>query len=155
MIDIGQPPDGEIPCLVNDEGRWGHWAALSYCWGKPQGLKATIANLEDLQTTIPVEELPRTLRDATTVTRELGLRYLWIDRLCILQDSREGWEEQSGRMSHIFRDAYVTLAASAASDVNGSLHLERDEFANTPQLVEIQGEDGTTKRWWLQPERKA
>ncbi|KAB2571561.1 hypothetical protein DBV05_g9777 [Lasiodiplodia theobromae] len=61
-----------------------------------------------------LEDLPRTLRDAARVTRRLGFRYIWIDSLCIVQDSVEDWERESKRMGAVYENAYCTIAATQA-----------------------------------------
>lgn len=103
------------------------YVALSYCWGKlTEGEKlCTYAdNYALFKKEIPQERLPRTIRDAVAVTVGLGLRYLWIDSLCIIQDDDGGadWKSESKKMEHIFSNAFVTIAASAArSSVEGFL----------------------------------
>lgn len=63
---------------------------------------------------IPVSSLPRTFRDAVTATRALGLRYLWIDSLCIVQDDPEDWAREAGRMAGVYGGAHVVIAANRA-----------------------------------------
>lgn len=66
--------------------------------------------------------MPKTFRDAILITAKLGIRYLWIDSLCIVQDSARDWETESGRMGAVYNGAYLTLAATRASaDVDGFL----------------------------------
>ncbi|GAB1316952.1 hypothetical protein MFIFM68171_07162 [Madurella fahalii] len=65
---------------------------------------------------ISLDDLPQSFRDAVRVTRELGLRYLWIDSLCIIQGPDGDWETESVGMQAIFQDAYCTIAANSASD---------------------------------------
>lgn len=68
------------------------------------------------------------LRDAITVCQVLGLRYLWIDSLCIQQDGDStDWEEQSQEMSHIFGNSWLTICAPVAkSCLQGFLdHMDR------------------------------
>jgi hypothetical protein len=60
-------------------------------------------------------ELPRTFQDAITVTRQLGIRFLWIDSLCIIQDDPEDWERESKRMEDVFSSAYCTIAVTCAT----------------------------------------
>ncbi|KAK0611301.1 heterokaryon incompatibility protein-domain-containing protein, partial [Immersiella caudata] len=60
--------------------------------------------------------LPTTLQDAVTATKALGLRYLWIDSLYIIQDSESDWATQCAQMAHIYVGSFVSLAADAASD---------------------------------------
>lgn len=67
--------------------------------------------------------MPKTFRDAVFVARFLGVRYLWIDSLCIVQDDRDDWERESAQMSSIYKRAYLTIAAlRAGSDSEGFLH---------------------------------
>ncbi|KAF2189860.1 HET-domain-containing protein [Zopfia rhizophila CBS 207.26] len=61
-------------------------------------------------------ELPRTFRDAVQVTRELGIQYLWIDSLCIIQWNQEDWKHEATRMEGVFASAYCTIAATSAVD---------------------------------------
>lgn len=59
------------------------FAALSYCWGEQRGFRLLKSNYESLKAVIPFDQLPGTIQDAIVVTTELGLRYLWVDALCI------------------------------------------------------------------------
>lgn len=93
------------------------YIALSYCWGKGQSLTLTSENLEVMKLGLMVSSLPQTLQDAIAVTRTLGQQYLWVDALCIIQNSPSDWEVESSRMASVYRDAYLTIAAATASDV--------------------------------------
>ena len=64
-----------------------------------------------------VDVLPKTLRDAIFVTRGLGLRYLWVDALCILQGSTSYQKVELARMRHYYRSAVVVITASGAGNV--------------------------------------
>ncbi|CAI6332215.1 unnamed protein product [Periconia digitata] len=61
------------------------------------------------------DSMPQNFQDAVTVTRMLGIQYLWIDSLCIIQDSKEDWEREGAKMGDIYHNAYVTIAATCAS----------------------------------------
>lgn len=91
------------------------YMVLSHCWG---GVKiessTTPANVNEYYTSIDICKLPKSFREAVQITRSLGLRYLWIDSLCIIQGSEEDWERESGKMAYIFRGATLTLSASTA-----------------------------------------
>jgi hypothetical protein len=84
------------------------YIALSYCWG-PQTLKpfatTTYANIKDRKLGIPLEQLPQTFQDAITITRGFGIRYLWIDTLCILQghdsEAKADWSRESMKMADV------------------------------------------------------
>lgn len=94
------------------------YAALSYCWGKGNSFTLTTKNLSQLKTGVKPCSLPKTLRDAVQITQRLGLRYLWIDALCIAQDDRDDWAEQSAQMADIYGQAHITLAAQDTADVD-------------------------------------
>lgn len=60
--------------------------------------------------------MPSTFQDAVTITRTLGLKYLWIDSLCIIQDDDSDWETQSAKMAQIYGNAHLTIAATMSSN---------------------------------------
>jgi hypothetical protein len=64
---------------------------------------------------LTVTSMPRNYQHAICVTRRLGLRYLWIDSLCILQDSSGDWAKEGAQMDKIYKCALITLAATSAS----------------------------------------
>ncbi|KAK5652331.1 hypothetical protein OQA88_10523, partial [Cercophora sp. LCS_1] len=84
-------------------------------------LKTTKENISALREAIPVSQLPQTFLDAVLVTRSLGIGYLWIDSLCIVQDDMDDWEQESGRMASVYQNAVITLAATHSSDSTGGL----------------------------------
>lgn len=77
----------------------------SHAWGKDADklLKLTEGNLEDWKRQLPEKSLPQGFIDAIYVTRKLGVRYLWIDALCILQGCKQDWEIESGRMASYYK----------------------------------------------------
>lgn len=60
------------------------YATLSYCWGQDQVLKLTSANKAEMEDGILLSLLPKTITDAIRVTRELNVRLLWVDSLCLV-----------------------------------------------------------------------
>lgn len=69
-----------------------------------------------------MDTLPQNFQDAIITVRTLGLRYLWIDALCIIQDSAQDWEHEAAQMGTVYNSAYLTIAAtSASSSSNGFL----------------------------------
>ncbi|KAI1120765.1 hypothetical protein F5Y10DRAFT_289312 [Nemania abortiva] len=101
------------------------YVALSHCWGKiEQGRLCTSSgNITQLMASIDSGRLPKTFRDAILVTRGIGIEYLWIDSLCIIQDDKDDWENESAKMEQVFSFAYCTIGASSAtSSVEGFLH---------------------------------
>jgi len=90
IIDVGSS-DG-VPCLLETHGRRGKYFTLSHCWGRQHLITTTTQNLEERKKGIPWPELSKTFQEAIQITREFGCQYLWIDSLCILQDSVQDWE---------------------------------------------------------------
>lgn len=108
-----------------DEGAVGRYAALSYCWGRSNHFVLTADTLEELQNGFHLSQLPQTLQDAVRVTREIGLRYLWVDALCILQgqdaEAINDWNIEVSKMDNVYRNAFVTISAAAAQNASGGL----------------------------------
>jgi hypothetical protein len=143
VIDIGES-DKETPRLILSSGKRGKWAALSHRWPRDENkiLRLLAKNINDMQRAISRKTIARTFQDALTVVRALGLRYLWIDSLCILQDSPLDWKEQSSRMPEIYKNAFVTIAAAATEDCLGGMLGERDWVsASRPFKLEVENED--------------
>jgi hypothetical protein len=110
--------------LVETCGSGGRYIALSHCWGssKPELLTTTIT-LENMKEGFELSQAPKTFRDAILVTRSLGVPYLWIDSLCIIQGDDADWAAESSKMGDVYSGAYLTIAASnAADDHAGFLH---------------------------------
>jgi len=127
VIDVGTH-DGDAPCrLYETQREIADYIALSHCWGAPElTFQTTRETLEENQLQLPWDELSRTFQDAIHATRRLGKRYLWIDSLCIIQDSNEDWDKESAVMGDIYKNAYLTLGATASSDGAGGLFVARD-----------------------------
>jgi hypothetical protein len=118
LLDIVPSDPSMIPSirLMNSKiiNSTENYVALSHCWGGDILFKLTQANYEALISHIRWQDLPANFQDAITITQRLGLRYLWIDSLCIIQDSQEDWQKESRRMMEVYRDAFVTIAASSS-----------------------------------------
>ncbi|KAI9641903.1 hypothetical protein NHQ30_009771 [Ciborinia camelliae] len=123
VINVGS--DDRKPFLVLTNRGNGKFIALSHCWGGSVAEKAklTTKSAESFKDEIPMANLPANFVDAVLITRSLGFEYLWIDCLCIMQDSREDWDVESKHMGNIYRDAIITIAAAAAPKAtDGMLH---------------------------------
>ncbi|KAF8859221.1 HET-domain-containing protein [Acephala macrosclerotiorum] len=90
------------PFLCLPKGKTGKYITLNYCWGPVPHFTTTSSNLADRVQGIRLAELPKTFRDAVITTRTLGVRYLWIDSLCIIQDDVKDWETESKIMAELF-----------------------------------------------------
>jgi heterokaryon incompatibility protein (HET) len=106
------------------------YAALSYCWGVPQPNATSLSNIESYLKGIELLSLPQTLQDAVTVTRNLGLQYLWADSMCIIQDSDDDKAYEIGKMERIYSNAYVTISASSSADCTVGFLRQREPTEN-------------------------
>ena len=115
VLDLGQEPTQTIK-LLETNFRRGHYCALSHCWGPPEKhpIQTTSNTLKDHLEGIEFKVLPRTFQDAVTVTRAIGVRYLWIDCLCIVQDDKNDWKKEAAMMGSIYEsfDDYCSIRSS-------------------------------------------
>lgn len=123
LIDTSESP----PQLIHGENKV-NYACLSYCWGSNSlPLRTTSQTVAEHKKGIPVENLPQAFKDAIFVARALGIQYLWIDALCILQDDDLDWEQESARMSDIFHHSTITFGAASSSSCDETfLRRRRD-----------------------------
>ncbi|KAF6796974.1 hypothetical protein CSOJ01_13090 [Colletotrichum sojae] len=111
VIDVGTSSRPNDVRLVLAHGKKAKYAALSHCWGGAISPLLTIDTLLAFQESIDVSTLPANFRDAIVITRNLGIQYLWIDSLCIQQDSKLDWEMESKKMGLVYRNSTVTISA--------------------------------------------
>ncbi|KAI1756024.1 HET-domain-containing protein [Xylaria castorea] len=114
--------------VVLIEGAQPHsYACLSHCWGPSQSpIKTLSTTMEDFKREIPWRSLSKTFQDAIDICRRLGVDYIWIDSLCIIQDSDEDWADQSSKMAEIYANAFLTIAATKSRDGTGGCYSSRD-----------------------------
>lgn len=109
--------------LEEKSGRCEWYVALSHCWGTGDDLKSKMMDFQrELRIGMDPKLLPKTFRDAVHFTRQIGVRYLWIDSFCIIQDSDADWEEQNPKMASVYQGALCTIAAAASRDSSGGLY---------------------------------
>ena len=89
MVDVGSS-DADTRLHISHTGEKSNYVALSHCWGGVVPIMTTTSTIGEFVRRLP-SEMPKTFADAIAVTRTMGQRYLWIDSLCILQDSADDW----------------------------------------------------------------
>ena len=117
IVEVGLVDPDQIR-LNKSLGQNGKYLALSHCWGGGIAIKITQENLATREEGIRFVDLPKTFQDAVTVTRDLGVHYLWIDALCIIQDDEQDWQNESGNMAAIYQNVYIVVGAVMAMDSN-------------------------------------
>ncbi|KAF2269622.1 HET-domain-containing protein [Lojkania enalia] len=116
LIDVNGYGENLPRLYLSTPGERGSYAALSYCWGGPQKHATTEALLVEYVKAIPPSRMPKTILDAITATQRLGLRFLWIDSYCILQDSETDKATEIGKMGSIYSKATITLVAASTKN---------------------------------------
>lgn len=108
--------------LVNTRGQQGEYATLSYCWGSYRGCLTERASYSTRLQGIKFSTLPILFQQAVFITRRMNIRYLWIDALCIIQDSELDWQEEAAQMAEIYRNGQIRIAATDAKDPTESFY---------------------------------
>ncbi|PVH80477.1 HET-domain-containing protein, partial [Cadophora sp. DSE1049] len=101
------------------------YICLSHCWGHGNPLETTTSSLPNRMKAIVFDDLSETFKDCIRLTRYLGIRYLWIDSLCIVQDSKMDWEEESSKMGDYYSSSWLTIGAGASTPKREALFTDR------------------------------
>ena len=139
LIDTAFEGSSERLALVENRNCHGDYIVLSHCWGtltdaENRSFYTHEANIDLRLAGFSLADLPQAFRDAVTVTRQLGKRYLWIDSVCLIQDfhspgngrARRDTEAGLRTMDKVFASAYCTIAASCStSSTHGFLRPDR------------------------------
>ncbi|KAL8837534.1 MAG: hypothetical protein Q9170_002493 [Blastenia crenularia] len=125
ILSHGEGTDLRI-CLTHEDVPTGPYMTLSHRWGNASFLKLTLSNLSDLVKRFSTADLPRTFQDAIFVARKLGCKYLWIDSLCIIQNSTEDWLHEAGLMSEVYANSHCNIAATWNSSSDDGLFTQRN-----------------------------
>lgn len=137
VVDVGSPGSTTpILRLLETHGQRGMYLTLSHCWGTVPITTTTKSNLEAHKASIPLDSLPLNFQHAVDFTRRLGMQYLWIDSLCIIQDSAADWEVESSRMAEIYHHSALTLAAANSA---GATHGFLRPRQRTEGAVRVEG----------------
>lgn len=103
----------------------GKYATLSHCWGGGSPNRLLTRNLTQLQMGAKLSELPKVYAQALQMTFKLGLQYIWIDSLCIIQDSHSDWAEESLQMGLVYKHSFLNIAASGAPNASVGCYFSR------------------------------
>ncbi|KAM7205421.1 hypothetical protein V8F20_003190 [Naviculisporaceae sp. PSN 640] len=113
VLEVGSPGSQKVRLIATTASQTGRWLALSYQWGPAPHFRTTTDNVHSyLSDGIDFDSLPGTFRDAVIVTRALGVPYLWIDSLCIVQGPGGDFNQEAKKMEQVYSGAYCVLAIS-------------------------------------------
>lgn len=137
LIDIGGQGDTKWRLHIpsEDEVLSTPYITLSYRWGSGAGLMLFRSNIDEFRRGRLIQDLPQTFKDLIDVARWLSVRYVWIDALCIIQDSTEDWQIESVNMRHVYANSFCNIAASASSTPEGGLFRSRQPEKIRPGFV--------------------
>ena len=145
VVDVGSV-EGSGPHLVltaDLDSTDRRYLALSHCWGLtiPETATTTSSTLTERLQAIPLRGLSNTFGDFISIARRMQIRYVWIDSLCIIQDSREDWEREGARMASVYSNAYCTIAASSSANGNGGCRMDPKSEPYGPVVLSIDEPD--------------
>ncbi|KAF3760003.1 HET-domain-containing protein, partial [Cryphonectria parasitica EP155] len=149
LINVGQVDSILVRLEAGNRTAGLPYVALSHCWGPPDPRKPMLvtetSTLCERLEGIPLDIMPQNFKDAVAFTRQLNIQYLWIDSLCIIQDSDKDWQREALLMDQVYKHAYLTLAATCA-------RTSHDGFLKRPLSRESNIECSTwnTRGWTMQ-----
>ncbi|KAF4431499.1 HET-domain-containing [Fusarium acutatum] len=153
LIEIVRMDKDQKPCVRLVDGRSLNedieYTALSYCWGGDLKNSLKENNKDSYRAEIPWNDIPKTIQDAIMTSHKLEIGFIWVDSLCIIQDSKGPEKEvEIGQMTQVYTHAAFTIAARRAPDAHtGFLH--RRSVPSGTTIVDFRGEDGETRQCTL------
>lgn len=149
LIDIGPAGSKEFCLRTTDSERLesisDEYVTLSHRWDSSPFLQLNDLTKRDLEVGMPITNLPATFRDAVFVAHHLGVRYLWIDSLCIRQDCLDDWLKEAPRMQHIYGGAAVNIVAGHSDGPESGLFHARDSHLIESFTVRAEWDDEPVK----------
>ncbi|KAF7539400.1 hypothetical protein G7054_g2205 [Neopestalotiopsis clavispora] len=119
------------------------YITLSHCWGRWGAVNLPVLNTKNLheRTTngLDLSLLPQTFKDALVIAQWFQVRWLWIDSLCIVQDSVTDWEKESLMMHSVYKNALLNISADDAADARSGCFRHRHQLSVYPLQVGLAG----------------
>lgn len=140
LLAVGKPSEPTIRLVEDPELPSGplQYVALSHCWGTTtMPMTLLTRNIDTMKTSISVRDLSKNFQDTITIARGIGVPYVWIDSLCIIQDSpnKIDWEKESVRMGLVYAHAVCTVSATASADSRGGCFYTKRKFKHPSTCV--------------------
>ncbi|KIV83444.1 hypothetical protein PV11_05468 [Exophiala sideris] len=138
-------------CSATDPSRFDHdrsYASLSHCWGTWGAKENPVLLIENLaarqQQGLELNSFPKTFRDAIRIAGSLGINWIWIDSLCIIQNSTSDWLKGASLMDQTYQHAVLNISADHGEDSRAGCFVERHPLDIRP----IQFESSKSKVSW-------
>ncbi|RHZ67151.1 HET domain-containing protein [Aspergillus thermomutatus] len=143
LVDVDASYPDEIHVVDGSEvAESSPYITLSHCWGNIAEIqdltcRLVVSRIHEFKKGISLQKLPKTFIDAVAVVRSLGIQYIWIDSLCIMQDSEEDWHRNAAVMWKVYASSFLTLAATASRNSTEGLFRTRPAATLSPGIVEV------------------
>ena len=130
IFDISAPGAITLKCTSDED----QYVVFSGFWGQTSFTRLNVPTLEKFCNGISTSELPQTIRDAVELSRLLGYRYLWVDALCILQDSSGDWSEELRRIPQYILNSALVIVSAAEDYLGGLRHARVPSVLDSPSV---------------------
>jgi Heterokaryon incompatibility protein (HET) len=151
VIDVGaETTFSHLKLQINKSNTRARYTALSYCWGGPQSITTTKATLSAHLISLSFKTLPRTIQDAVKTTQNLGIRFLWVDALCIIQDCDVDKAQEINNMGNIYSYATLTISAANAKAACDGFLGSRPRIPSCEIPIYHPTSRGTQPREWME-----
>ncbi|CEI59924.1 hypothetical protein FVEN_g8270 [Fusarium venenatum] len=149
LLSLSEDDPGVIRLVATKVERKGIYcyATLSHCWGDANILKLQSSTLDAFQQGISLSLLPKTFVEAIAVSRRFSIPYLWIDSLCIIQDSVADWRAEAASMEDVYSNSRLNIMATASRNSHEGLFRSRDPKHLALCIVESQWTDAANDRF--------
>ncbi|KAH9213253.1 heterokaryon incompatibility protein-domain-containing protein, partial [Leptodontidium sp. 2 PMI_412] len=117
------------------------YMTLSHCWGSSDFVRLTSENRRFFRDNVPFGSLSQTFKNAVELTFALGFKYLWIDSLCIIQDSHDDWVQESSVMGSVYAQGHLNIAATYSKNGEGGLFNQSNELSASPCIIQMTDND--------------
>ncbi|PMD39411.1 HET-domain-containing protein [Hyaloscypha variabilis F] len=158
LLQIDKPCPGSVTldCRSQDSAatRFESYVTLSHCWGDGNPLKLTSSTQRSLLEGISVAQLPLTFQEAIIFTRHLGLKFIWIDSLCIFQDSEEDWAREASLMGNVYSQAFCNIGATASSTGNEGCFRRRNPMLLDRTVIRSSWNDRPNEEFHVYPDER-
>lgn len=144
LLLVTQTPGSDIEArlvLRKEVSQPTKYITLSHCWGivSPDDFKLTAATFNLLRKGVTAPKLRKNYIDAIKICRAMGINYLWIDSLCIIQDSTEDWRNECSHMGNVYKRSLCSIAASSAEGGSIGCFFDRNVALADPLYLEPHG----------------
>ncbi|KAJ3574013.1 hypothetical protein NPX13_g4505 [Xylaria arbuscula] len=125
------------------------YATISHRWSRDQQFNLTSGSLEAYTKKQPISQLPGVFQDTIEIAKSLGIRYLWIDCLCIIQDSRSDWETESLEMCKIYANSTCNISLTGFEGSSSNFLNQTSQYACLPYRVQPQWAPDLSEGWYV------